>query len=298
VAAILAASPRAGRVLRWALGAALGLQAAGCWAPLSQGRSLEARLDRLEQEGTSAAARRSREDAARETELRRLEDDLDRMRARLAELGPLQAQVGTSLGREQAALEEQIRLLHASLDAQATRVAALEATASALRDDVDARFSALAGVGALDQWAARKQVDGMKLPTDDAGMVARGLEEERAGDRAVAAEIFRRALRRFPADPRSAEARFQLAEMDYGAGRYDTAVAGYRRLLQDFPRSDLAPDALYREGEALLALGLRADARDTFREVRHRFPGTTAALRARDRLQGVAAPKRRMFPRS
>jgi tetratricopeptide (TPR) repeat protein len=100
-------------------------------------------------------------------------------------------------------------------------------------------------------------------------------------------------VQRYPTSPDAAQARFRMGEIDFAAGRFDEAVAEYRQLIADFPRHDLAPDALYRSGEALLQLDLARDALVAFRDVETRYPGTTAAVRARERLVGLSGARTR-----
>ena len=67
-------------------------------------------------------------------------------------------------------------------------------------------------------------------------------------------------------------------------------------MAQDFPRSDKAPDALFRTGEAMLALDLRDDAKAIFQDVAKRYPKTTAAKKANARLAEMAKPAKKKTP--
>jgi tol-pal system protein YbgF len=105
-------------------------------------------------------------------------------------------------------------------------------------------------------------------------------------------------VKKWPTDPRAADAWFRLGEISYGEKRYREAVLSYGKVAQDFPRSDKAPDALFRTGEAMMALGLRDDAKAIYQDVVTRFPKTTAAKKASTRLAEITkSPKKKAPPK-
>jgi tol-pal system protein YbgF len=153
-----------------------------------------------------------------------------------------------------------------------------------LRSDTEARFVALKGAGALDEFEARKKAEALRRPTDKAAFFALAQQQEQAGERAVAKQLYEDFTKKWPTDPRAADAWFRLGEISYGEKRYRESVLAYGKVAQDFPRSDKAPDALYRTGEAMIALDLRDDARAILEDVVARYPKTTAARKATSRL--------------
>jgi TolA-binding protein len=87
-----------------------------------------------------------------------------------------------------------------------------------------------------------------------------------------------------------------MGEISYGEKRYREAVLSYGKVAQDFPRSDKAPDALFRTGEAMLALDLRDDAKAIFQDVVNRYPKTTAAKKAATRLTEMSKSSKKKAP--
>ncbi|MBS1261597.1 MAG: Cell division coordinator CpoB [Calditrichaeota bacterium] len=65
---------------------------------------------------------------------------------------------------------------------------------------------------------------------------------------------------------------YDQSQADYLRGEYELARMGYRELLDRFPDSDLADDALYWLGEAFMAENKPDSARAAFEQVEQRFP--------------------------
>jgi tol-pal system protein YbgF len=60
---------------------------------------------------------------------------------------------------------------------------------------------------------------------------------------------------------------YNLAYNDYLNGRYDLAVTGFQRFLQDFPSTSLAPNAQYWLGESLYSMKDHVKAMQAFEKV-------------------------------
>ena len=183
--------------------------------------------------------------------------------------------------------------LRGLLEEEAHRLEALEATLAQQKSDTDARFAALKGAGALEEYEAKEKARQLKRPSDKGEFLALAQAQEGKGERAVARELYEEFVKKWPSDPRAADAHFRLGELWYGERRYREAILQYGKVAQDFPRSDKAPDALLRTGESMLALGLKDDAKGLFEEVTKRYPRSTAAQRARARLAELTAPKKK-----
>lgn len=98
-----------------------------------------------------------------------------------------------------------------------------------------------------------------------------------------------KALRAFlAAHPKSrldGNAQYWLAEIYYVKGNNKAALTEFHKVVDQYPDSPKAPDALLKIGYVQSALGERVKARDTFRQVVSRYPNTTAARLAENRLR-------------
>ena len=92
-----------------------------------------------------------------------------------------------------------------------------------------------------------------------------------------------------PGDPRVPKARYYLGEAKLGHGDHLEAVREFRRVVDDLSDAPIAPDALLRVGDTYASMWRRPELDPTYgeyalaayEELLTRFPGTTAAARAR-----------------
>jgi len=126
----------------------------------------------------------------------------------------------------------------------------------------------------------------------------KGLREFRQGAYNSAEKDLQRALLEFgPGDPRIPEAHFYLGESYFGSGSQLQAVREFRKVSDDFPSNPLAPDALYRAGDAYAVLWRKPQldptygrsAIATYTELLNRYPDSPAAAKARAQLADLSA---------
>jgi len=99
-------------------------------------------------------------------------------------------------------------------------------------------------------------------------------------------------LEMLPVDPRRSRMHFMIGESMFQQGDFLQAAREFRRVSDDTPGDPLAPDALLRAGDSFSAMWRRPEldptygqtAMATYSEVTNRFPGTTAAKQAQQRL--------------
>ena len=125
----------------------------------------------------------------------------------------------------------------------------------------------------------------------------KGVKDFRKGYYHSSSEALQRALLEFnPGDPRIPQAHFYLGEAYFGSGSQLQAVREFRKVSDDFPSNPLAPDALYRAGDAYAVLW-RKPALDptygksaiaTYTELLNRYPDSPAAAKARLQLADLA----------
>ncbi|HTP25962.1 MAG TPA: tol-pal system protein YbgF, partial [Anaeromyxobacteraceae bacterium] len=207
---------------------------------------------------------------------------------KIDELNTVAHRTGADLAVNQEHLQEDVTRLRGALEESTHRLEQLEASVAQLKNDTDARFAAIRGTGALETYEAKKKAEQLKRPAEKEQFFALAQAQEEAGERAVARELYTEYVKKWPSDPRAADAHFRIGELWFGERRYREAILEYGKVVQDFPRSDKAPDALLRTGESMLPLGLKDDARGLFQEVEKRYPRSTAAVRAKARLAELA----------
>lgn len=265
------------------------LAATGCWVPVEKGRQMDDRIGRLEAEQAATA---------RQLEEQRnvIRDRIARVDKKLDELNATSHRTGADVVANQDRMQETITRLSGQLEESRHDLQVMDERIARLQSDTDARFAALKGAGALEDYEGRKRAAELKRPTEKGEFFALAMQQEQAGEKAVARQLYEEYVKKWPTDPKSADAWFRMGEISYGERRYREAVLSYGKVAQDFPRSDKAPDALFRTGESMLALDLRDDAKAIFQDVVNRYPKTTAAKKASNRLAELSKSSKKKAP--
>ncbi len=273
--------------------ALLALAASACWVPTERGQQMEERIQRLEAENDLNQKQLEEQRAVVRERVATADAKIAEVQKKLDELNAAAHRTGADLSVNQDRLIEEMRMQRGRLEEAQHRLDLQEQALAALRSDTEGRFAALKGAGALEEYEAKKKAADLKRPPDKASFLALAQKQEQAGERGVARELYEEYVKKWPSDPRAADAWFRLGEIAYGDKRYREAVLAYGKVVQDFPRSDKAPDSLLRSGESMVALGLKDDAKAIFQDVVSRFPKTTAAQKARARLAELGAPRKK-----
>jgi tol-pal system protein YbgF len=197
---------------------------------------------------------------------------------------------GANLAVELGKLQEEFARVKGELEASQHRLGQLEKELNTLESSTDGRFAALKGTGALAEHEAKQKLAALQRPDDKAAVFAAAQKEEKDGDKAVAREMYEEYARRWPSDVRTAEARFRSGEIAFGQKRYRDALLAYGRVAEDFPRAEIAPDAMLGAGEAMLKLDMKEDARAVLEQLVEKYPKSKAAGRAKDRLSDLLPP--------
>ena len=265
------------------------LAASACWVPTEKGRQMDDRIQRLEAESNANARQIEEQRTAVRDRIARVDKKLDELNASAHRTG---ADVVANQDRQQ----EEITRLKGQLEEQRHEYQLIEQRLAALQGDTEARFAAMKGAGALEDYEGRKRAEALRRPSEKGEFFSLAQAQESAGEKAVARQLYDEYVKKWPADPRAADAWFRMGEISFGEKRYREAVLAYGKVAQDFPRSDKAPDALLRTGESMLALDLKDDARAILQDVVSRYPKTTAAKKASARLAEMSKNPKKKAP--
>lgn len=113
----------------------------------------------------------------------------------------------------------------------------------------------------------------------------RAYDRLHSDDSQGALEGFRRILEDFPRHALAPNARYWSGEAYYARKDYTRAAGEFRRVIQDYPKSAKVPDALLKEGYALRNLGEPGKARGDLEEILRSFPESPAAQKAREKIR-------------
>jgi tol-pal system protein YbgF len=105
----------------------------------------------------------------------------------------------------------------------------------------------------------------------------------------IASQEFADYVKYYPNTDLAGNAYFYLAEIQFKQGNYQTAVANYDQVLQNFPSGNKAASAQLKKGVSLVQLGQKDDAIKEFRHVIQRYPKTNEAMQAKEQLRKLGA---------
>jgi tol-pal system protein YbgF len=100
-----------------------------------------------------------------------------------------------------------------------------------------------------------------------------------------AGKAFTEFLAGFPQSPLADNAQYWFAETLYVRGQYQTALQQFQKVVDGYPQSAKQPDALLKVGYCQAELGNRDAARLALQQVTRKYPDTTAARLATQRLE-------------
>ncbi|WP_412049874.1 tol-pal system protein YbgF [Hoeflea sp. Naph1] len=101
------------------------------------------------------------------------------------------------------------------------------------------------------------------------------------GDYALAEQVFQDYVTSYPDGERAPDAMFWLGEAQYSQGRYRESAKTFLDAHKKYPQADKGADTLLKLGMSLSQLDNRDTACATLREVLIRYPGASAAVRAK-----------------
>jgi tol-pal system protein YbgF len=107
------------------------------------------------------------------------------------------------------------------------------------------------------------------------------------GEADACIDRFRNFLQTYPASGYAESASYWMADCYFKRGDYKTAVLRFDDVVARYPTGERAPDALYRQGEALLRLGpgYGKAASKAFERVVQEYPNSARAPEARKQLE-------------
>jgi tol-pal system protein YbgF len=194
----------------------------------------------------------------------------------------LQKQQGDSAGRVDQ-LSGQMQALNDTLDELKVRLAKV----SKQLEDMQSAQQSLAAQQQATQAQAQAQA---QAPPPDV-LYANGLRDYNGGNNDLATQEFSDYIKFYPNTDLAGNSYFYLAELQFRAANYKQAVTNYDQVLQNFPSGAKAASAQLKKGFALIELGQKDDGVQELRHLIQRYPKTTEAVQARERLKklGVSA---------
>jgi tol-pal system protein YbgF len=127
--------------------------------------------------------------------------------------------------------------------------------------------------------------------SEELGAYREGYEAWRRDENALCIDRFGQFLQTFPSSQYADDAAFWRADCYYKEGDTKTAILRFDDVVSRYPGSDKAPEALYRQGEALMQLGpsYETAAAKVFQKVVKDYPDSRRARQAAEQLEELGA---------
>jgi tol-pal system protein YbgF len=217
-----------------------------------------------------------------------LEQNTDAANKVSAAIGELQVSVNKQQQDRSAQVDQisgQIQALNDTMDELKVRLAKL----SKQFEDMQAQQQSMAA----QQAQAQQQAQAIAQAPPPDVLYNNALRDYNGGKNDVAVQEFNDYIKFYPNTDLAGNACFYLAEIQFKSGDYAKAVASYDLVLQNFPSGNKAAAAQLKKGFALLELGKEDEGAQELKHVIQRYPRTTEATQARDRLRKVTPTAQR-----
>jgi tol-pal system protein YbgF len=151
--------------------------------------------------------------------------------------------------------------------------------------DLDQRLQAIEVGGLATAGGTGAAATGSGLTGSDSNDYQAGFELLKAGRYPEASVAFQQFLAAYSDSDLRDNAQYWLAETDYVTQDFEAALENFKKVVSDYPASRKIPDAWLKIGFCNYELGKRDEAQQALNVVKSRYPETTAARLAAQRLE-------------
>lgn len=173
------------------------------------------------------------------------------------------------------------------LTAQINTLVSLLQPAAALDDSPEPTGAPPAAGGAAPPRPAAGQLDPVILPMSATVIYTQAAGDYRSGRYDSAIEGFREVIEKYPDSPDAANAQLQIGDALYLKGNCRQAIPEYQAFLDKYKSSDKRPEGLLMLGLCYNDINQRANAQRAFEQVVKEHPNSPQAINAAHRLEGL-----------
>jgi tol-pal system protein YbgF len=248
------------------------LAAGGCFSFMTkdEGRELQNQLDET-RTITSKNEQRAAELA------KQMDEQLRRLKAVVDEATRVVTRNSADVGGKVDKLQQDLAVLQGRLDDLQHGQEALTKQFQDYRAASDTKIEQLSGT-----LTTPKTPPVPETPDALFADAARRLEAQQWAD---SRRLFDTFVTRYAQDERAPLAQYNIGEAYAAEKRYANAIGAYTKVVDNFPKSSIVEDAMYKNGLAFYALKYCSDARVYFQELMKRYPKTRWKKDATDQLK-------------
>jgi tol-pal system protein YbgF len=216
-----------------------------------------------------------------DTKEKDLSTEVDQLKSTLDEASKILKRNSADIGADVQSLKDDMRNVRGLITASKSYADDIGAKVDAQSAKIDALS---ARVDALEKIAAGNSVGG--TPTIGANpddLWQQGKDAFGAQRWDEARDAFKKLVVGFPDHPKASQAQYFRAEAYFQQKQYDAAIAEFQKVVDKYGTSDLADDALFREGESAEALLHCTEARAYFGLLGQKYPKSNLVKKAQDK---------------
>jgi tol-pal system protein YbgF len=274
-----------------ALAVALALSLSGCFYPATRGRVLEDRLDRLTSENERMSAELAQARTQLATTLPRIDEKVAEVTRALDSLEKGSRRSSADVGVQLQKTVEDLAQLRGQVEEYLFKIGQLETALATQKEETDRRLLELQGSDAVKAAEAKRKAEELPRPTDKKEFLALA-DSKRKEDPAIARQLYREFLKKWPKDPLAGQAHFGLGETYVAEDKCREALPEYGKVMQDYAKAPSAPDAYLRASECFRELKMAEESRLALEELVTAHPKSAAAKTAKARLAELSKAKR------
>lgn len=215
-----------------------------------------------------------------DTKEKDLSGEVDQLKQTLDEAAKVLKRNSADIGADVQSLQDDMRNVRGLVTASKTYTDEIKANV----DKLNAQLAALdARVAALEKIAGGGGGGGGTLGANADDLWATGKAAFEAQRWDEARDNFKKLVVGFPDHPRASQAQYFRAEAYFQQKQYDSAIGEYQKVVDKYATSDLADDALFREGESAEALKNCTEARAYFGLLGQKFPKSNLVKKAEEK---------------
>jgi tol-pal system protein YbgF len=271
---------------------ALPLALSGCFYPADRGRTLEARIQKIDDTQAQLQAELTKTREQLDATLPRIDAKIAEVSKALQSLDTASRRSGADIGIQLQKTVEDLSQLRGQVETYLYKIGELEAALAKTNEETDKKLTALKGEEAMKEAEARKKAEELKRPTDKKEFLALAQDKAKGGDVALARQLYSEFLKKWPKDALAAEAHYGLGETYFSEDKCREALFEYGKLLQDYPKADSTPNAYLRSSDCFKKLKMQEESRLALEELVKGYPKSDAAKTAKTRLAEMDKAKK------
>ena len=253
----------------------------GCIYPADRGRALEVRVDKVTSDNEEMGRRLHEIDDRLAASLPKIDEKLSQVGQAMEGLDKISRRNGADTGVQLQKNIEDLAKLRGQMEIYAFKLNDMEASLKKKSDEVTPSKPS----------ESKKKVEEVARPSDKKEFLALADKKAKEGDVAVARQLYNEYIKKWPQDPSTAEAHFGLGQSFYEEDKCREALFEFGKVIQEHPKSSLAPDAYLHSSECFKKLKMRDEAKLALEELIKSYPKSEAAKTAKAQLISLSRDK-------